>query len=129
MIETAPARIGGGGFGAVIDRLIRGCVQQAAELQNLPFEEITRIVAPYDTQRGALEALRASANAGAGRISAGWPQDEPVPPRARLEAAEQAIDTASCAAVRHATGAIRPALIQFYEALDQGQKLHFARVL
>jgi hypothetical protein len=36
---------------------------------------------------------------------------------------------ARLAAVRHATGAIRPALIQFYEALDQGQKLHFARVL
>ena len=45
-VETARPRIGGSGFGAIIDRLIRGCVQQAAELQSLPFDEITRIVAP-----------------------------------------------------------------------------------
>ena len=70
MVETARARTGGGSFGAVIDRLIRGCVQQAAELQNLPFDEITRIVVPDDKQRGALEALRASATAEAQRVSA-----------------------------------------------------------
>ena len=100
--EIARARTGGGGFGAVIDRLIRVCVQQAAELQNLPFDEITRIVAPDDTQRGALEALRASATAGAQRVSAQCPQDEPAPPSARLEAAEQAIDTVT-ATLRRST--------------------------
>jgi antitoxin component of RelBE/YafQ-DinJ toxin-antitoxin module len=63
------SRAGGGGFGVVVDRLIRGCVQQAAELQNLPFDEITRIVAPDDTQRAALEALRAPATAGAQRAA------------------------------------------------------------
>jgi LTXXQ motif family protein len=30
------------------------------------------------------------------------------------------------AAVREATAAIRPALVRFYEALDQGQKVRFA---
>jgi hypothetical protein len=30
------------------------------------------------------------------------------------------------AAVRAATAAIRPALMHFYEALDQGQKVRFA---
>jgi hypothetical protein len=80
MVETARARTGGGSFGAVIDRLIRGCVQQAVELQKLPFDEIMRIVAPDDTQRSALEALRASASAGAQRVSAQCPQDEPAPP-------------------------------------------------
>jgi hypothetical protein len=29
-------------------------------------------------------------------------------------------------AVRAATAAIRPVLARFYEALDQGQKVHFA---
>src|SRR5215831_1661651 len=62
-VEMARGRTSGG-FGAVIDRLIRGCIQQAAQLQNMPFDEITRIVAPDDTQRGALEALRASTTAG-----------------------------------------------------------------
>ena len=124
MIETAPARTAGGGIGTVIDRLIRGCVQQAAELKNLPFDEITRIVAPDDTQRGALEALRASANAGAERISAACPQDEPVPPQARLEAAEQAIDTATAA-----IAAVDPPLRSFYVALDDEQKARLLRDL
>src|SRR5262249_4757919 len=67
MEETARAKTNGG-FGAVIDRLIRGCVQQSAGLQNLPFDEITRIVAPDDAQRGALEALRASTAAAAEQV-------------------------------------------------------------
>jgi hypothetical protein len=74
-VETARARTGGGDFGAVIDRLIRGCVQEAAELQSWPFDEITRIVAPDDAQRDALETLRAAVTAGAERLSAGCPQD------------------------------------------------------
>ena len=49
-VETARAGTGGG-FGAVINRLILGCIQQAAQLQNMPFDEITRIVAPNDKQR------------------------------------------------------------------------------
>jgi hypothetical protein len=33
---------------------------------------------------------------------------------------------ARLAAVRAATAVIRPALVQFYDALDQGQKVRFA---
>jgi hypothetical protein len=55
-------------------------MQQAAGLQNLPFDEITRIVAPNDAQRGALEALRVSATAAAERVSAQSPRDEPALP-------------------------------------------------
>jgi len=124
MVETARARTGGGSFGAVIDRLIRGCVQQAAELQNLPFDEITRIVAPDDTQRAALEALRASATAEAQRVSAQCPQDEPAPPGARLEAVEQAIDTATAT-----FAAVDPPLRAFYAALDDEQKARLLRDL
>jgi hypothetical protein len=35
-------------------------------------------------------------------------------------------ERARLAAVRQATAAIRPALTQFYETLDQGQKVQFA---
>ena len=124
VVETARARTGGGGFGAVIDRLIRGCVQQAAQLQNLPFDEITRIAAPDATQRVALEALRASATAGAERVSAQCPQDEPAPPWARLEAVEQAIDTATAT-----FAALDPPLRAFYAALDDEQKARLLRDL
>jgi hypothetical protein len=124
VVETARASTGGGGFGAVIDRLIRGCVQQAAELQNLPFDEITRIVAPDDTQRSALEALRASATAEAQRVSAQCPQDEPASPSARLEAVERAIDTATAT-----FAAVDPPLRAFYAALDDEQKARLLRDL
>jgi hypothetical protein len=122
-VETGRARTSGG-FGTVIDRLIRGCVQQAAELQNLPFDEITRIVAPDDKQRGALEALRASATAEAQRVSAQCPKDEPAPPWARLEAVEQAIDTATAT-----FAAVDPPLRAFYAALDDEQKARLLRDL
>src|SRR6516225_1686917 len=122
-IETSRARTGGG-FGAVIDRLLRGCVQPAAVLQNLPFDEITRIVAPDDTQRSALEALRASATAEAQRVSAQCPQDEPAPPGARLEAVEQAIDTATAT-----FAAVDSPLRAFYAALDDEQKARLLRDL
>ena len=122
-LETSRARTGGG-FGAVIDRLIRGCVQQAAQLQNLPFDEITRIAVPDDTQRVALVALRASATAGAERVAAQCPQDEPAPPSARLEAVEQAIDTATAT-----FAAIDPPLRAFYAALDDEQKARLLRDL
>jgi LTXXQ motif family protein len=124
VLETARARTGGGGFGAVIDRLIRGCIQQAAGLQNLPFDEIRRIVAPDDTQRGALEALRASASAAAEQVSAQCPQDEPASPSARLEAVEQAIDTATAT-----FAAVDPPLRAFYAALDDEQKARLLRDL
>src|SRR6516164_3446922 len=124
VVETARTRTGGGGFGTVIDRLIRGCVQQAAELQNLPFDEIMRIVAPNDKQRAALEALRASASAEAQRVSAQCPQDEPGPPSARLEAVEQAIDTATAT-----FAAVDPPLRAFYAALDDEQKARLLRDL
>jgi hypothetical protein len=123
-LGTARARTGGGGFGSVIDRLIRGCVQQAADLQNLPFDEITRIVAPDDTQRVALEGLRAAATAGARRVSAQCPRDEPAPPWTRLEAAEQAIDTATAT-----LAAVDPPLRAFYAALDDEQKARLLRDL
>jgi hypothetical protein len=123
-LEGERARTGGGGFGAAMDQLIRGCVQQATQLQNLPFDEITRIVAPNDTQRNALEALRASATAGAERVSAQCPQDEPASPWARLEAVEQAIDAATAN-----FAAVDPPLRAFYAALDDEQKARLLRDL
>jgi hypothetical protein len=122
--EVARARTGGGAFGAVTDRLIRGCLQQAAELQSWPYDEITRIVAPDDAQRGALEALRASAGAGAERLSAECPQDEPAPPWARLDAVERAIDAATAT-----FAAVEPALQALYAALDDEQKARLLRDL
>jgi LTXXQ motif family protein len=88
------------------------------------FAEIRRIVAPDDTQRGALEALRTSASAAAEQVSAQCPQDEPASPSARLEAVEQAIDTATAT-----FAAVDPPLRAFYAALDDEQKARLLRDL
>ena len=124
VVETARASTGGGAFGALVDRLVRGCLQQAADFQSWPFEAITQIVSPDDAQRSGLEALRASVTAAAERLSADCPRDEPAPPWARLKAAEQAIDTATSS-----FAAVEPPLRAFYAALDDEQKARLLRDL
>jgi len=121
-IEAARGRTGGGAFGAVIDRLVRGCLQQAAEFQSWPFDAIAKIASPDDAQRRALDALRASTGAAAQRLSADCPQDQPAPPSARLEAAERAIDTATAT-----FDAVETPLRELYGALDDEQKARLLR--
>jgi LTXXQ motif family protein len=122
VVETARASTGGGALGALVDRLVRGCLQQAAEFQSWPFEAITQIVSPDEAQRSALEALRASATAATERLSADCPQDVPAAPSARLEAVEQGIDAAL-----KAFDTVQPALQTFYGALDDEQKARLYR--
>jgi len=114
----------GGAIGDVTDRLVRGCLQQAAAFQNWPFDDIAVIVRPNDVQRGALDALRSSAAAAAQRLSAECPQDQPAPPGTRLEAVLQAIDAATSA-----FSGIEPSLQAFYAALDDEQKARLVRDL
>jgi len=124
VVETERVRTGGGAVGALLDRLVRGCLQQAAEFQNWPYEAISQIASPDDAQRSALEALRASTTAAAERLSADCPQDEPAPSGERLVAAEQAIDT-----VTSSYAAVEPPLRAFFAALDDEQKARLLRGL
>ena len=114
----------GQAFGAVVDRLVRGCLQQADDLRNWPFGEIARIAAPDDAQRLTLEALRASVAAAVERLSTDCPQDVPAAPRERLAAVEQAIDAATST-----FAAVEPLLQGFYAALDDEQKARLLRDL
>jgi LTXXQ motif family protein len=113
-----------GAFSVAIDRLIRGCGQQAAELKSWPFAAIADIVRPDDTQRSALEALRTVSADAAERLAANCPQAIPAAPEVRLEAVEQAIDAAN-----PAFAAVQPALEKFYAALDDEQKARLFRDL
>ena len=122
--EPTNTRTGGGAFSGVIDRLVRACLQQASHFQSWPFEDIARIVAPDDAQRGALEALRAAAAAAAEKLSADCPKDAPVPAWARLEAVEQSIDAASTA-----LASVEPTLQKIYATLDDEQKARLLRDL
>jgi LTXXQ motif family protein len=110
-----------GAFGTIVERLVSGCGRQAEELASLPYDDITRIAAPNDAQRAALEALRGTAGKAAERFAADCPQSVPVP-ELRLEAVEQSVDAATAAFT-----AVEPALQKFYSALDDEQKARLLR--
>ena len=115
----------GGPFGAVVEKLVRGCGAQGAEFENWPFDAIAEIVGADEKERTALEGLRESAKKAAQRLAADCPQDvgaAPVAPAARLEAVEQGIDAALAA-----FDTIEPALATFYGTLDDEQKARLYR--
>jgi len=118
------ARAPTGAFGATIETLVRGCAERAAEFTNWPLDAISETVAPDDTQRNALEALRGKAKAAGERLSAECPRDVPSAPAARLDAAAQGI-----AATLAAFDTVEPALKGFYAALNDEQKARLYRAM
>jgi LTXXQ motif family protein len=83
--------------------------------------EIERDVRLSGGQRVALYELVTTSLKAAETLSSACPVETALTPPARM-----ALMRARLAAVRQATAAIRPALMRFYEALDQGQKVQFA---
>ena len=109
-------------FGAVVEKLVRGCGQQGTEFENWPFDAIAQTVGADEKERTALEGLRESANKAAERLAADCPQEVPTALSTRLEAVEQAIDAALAA-----FDTVEPALTTFYGALDDEQKARLYR--
>src|SRR6516165_10223291 len=119
--DAALRRTRGGPFGAVVEKLVRGCGQQGAEFENWPFDAIAQSVGG-ENERTALAALRDSAKKAAERLAADCPQEVPGALSARLEAVEQGIDAALAA-----FDTVEPALTTFYGALDDEQKTRLYR--
>jgi hypothetical protein len=122
--DAALRRTRGGPFGAVVEKLVRGCGQQGAEFENWPFDAIAQSVGGDENERTALAALRESAKKAAERLAADCPQEVPTALSTRLEAVEQAIDAALAA-----FDTVEPALTTFYGALDDEQKARLYRDL
>src|SRR5215470_5710142 len=120
--DAALRRTRGGPFGAVVEKLVRGCGAQGAEFENWPFDAIAQTVGADEKERTALAALRESAKTAAERLAADCPQDVPAAPAARLEAVEQGIDAALAA-----FDTVEPALATFYGTLDDEQKARLYR--
>jgi LTXXQ motif family protein len=97
------------------------CEQFAAVLRNWPVREIERDVRLSDAQRVAFYELVTSSLKAAGTLASACPANTALTPVGRLETMRKRLS-----AVRAATAAIRPALMHFYQALDQGQKVRFA---
>ena len=92
-------------------------------LRNWPVREIERDVRLSDAQRVAFYELVTSSLKAADTLASACPADAALTPVGRMETMRKRL-----AAVRAATAAIRPALMHFYEALDQGQKVRFAGI-
>jgi hypothetical protein len=112
--ETAPRQAGAPGWSAT-------CEEFAAVLRNWPVREIERDVRLSSAQRVAFYELVTASLKAADTLASACPAESALTPVGRMDAMRQRL-----AAVRAATAAIRPALVHFYEALDQGQKVRFA---
>ena len=97
------------------------CERLTAALRGWPIREIERGVHLSEAQRGAFDELVNSSLRAADTLAGTCPAETALTPPVRL-----ATMRARLAGVRQATVAIRPALTQFYETLDQGQKVRFA---
>jgi LTXXQ motif family protein len=112
--ETAPRQAAAPGWSAT-------CEEFAAVLRNWPVREIERDVRLSSPQRVAFYELVTASLKAADTLGGACPAERALTPVGRMDAMRQRL-----AAVRAATAAIRPALVHFYEALDQGQKVRFA---
>jgi LTXXQ motif family protein len=97
------------------------CDEFVAVLRNWPVREIERDVRLSSPQRVAFYELVTSSLKAADTLAGACPAESALTPVGRMDAMRKRL-----AAVRAATAAIRPALVNFYEALDQGQKVRFA---
>jgi LTXXQ motif family protein len=100
----------GGGMGAV-------CSPRGAGLAEWRMDRIERLVNPNDTQRAALNELRAASTKAAEIIAAACPREFPASATARLELMEKRLD-----AMQQAIKTVRPAFDAFYATLNEEQK-------
>src|SRR5262249_61130058 len=97
------------------------CEELAGVLRGWPVREIERDVRLSSAQRVAFYELVTASLKAADTLGGACPAETALTPVGRLDAMRKRL-----AAVRAATAAIRPALMHFYEALDQGHKVRFA---
>jgi hypothetical protein len=97
------------------------CEQLATVLRGWPVREIERDVRLDGSQRVTFYELVTASLKAADTLGSACPAETALTPVGRMETMRKHL-----AAVRAATAAIRPALVRFYEALDQGQKVRFA---
>jgi len=97
------------------------CEELAAVLRNWPVREIERMVRLNSPQRVAFYELVTASLKAADTLGSACPAEATLTPVGRMETMRKRL-----AAVRAATATIRPALMHFYEVLDQGQKVRFA---
>jgi hypothetical protein len=105
------------GFGRGIEQMIGACAEQAIEFKRVPFDLVSRTVQANDEQRTALEQVRSTANDAAETLSAACPKDVQAELGPRLDQLGSGLN-----AIAASLAALRPALVTFYDALNDEQK-------
>jgi hypothetical protein len=101
----------------------RICEDLTVALRGWPIREIERNVRLSEEQRVSFYELVTASLKSADTLASACPADAALTPPARMDIMRKRL-----AAIRAATAAIRPTLLRFYGALDQGQKLRFAEM-
>lgn len=96
------------------------CSAQAAGLTAWPVEQIAQTVQVNDSQRAALDGLKAATAKAVDILQSACPSELPSTPTGRLAAMGLRLD-----AMLQAVQIIRPALDAFYQSLDDEQKARF----
>jgi hypothetical protein len=91
-----------------------------AQVMAWPTDQINRVVQLNDAQRAKLDALQSAAMSAQDTIKAACPTQVPATPPERLAAAGNHLK-----AMLQAVDAIRPALHDFYDSLNNDQKARF----
>jgi hypothetical protein len=97
------------------------CEHMTVALRGWPISDVERNVRLSEGQRVSFYELVAASLKTADTLASTCPADDALTPTRRLEVLRQRLT-----AVRQATVAIRPALLRFFGALDQQQKVRFA---
>jgi hypothetical protein len=99
------------------------CSGQKAGLSALPIDEIDRVVRPTDAQVKALERLDERTRQAVEILNKVCPTSTPGTPVGRLEMMQERLE-----AMIEAANSVRPALQDFYAALNDEQKAKFNRL-
>jgi hypothetical protein len=96
------------------------CSERAPALTEWPIERIAQTVEPTDAQRAALDGLRDAAGKAVQILQTACPTDLPSTPTGRLAAMRLRLEV-----MLQAVQTVRPALVTFYDSLNDEQKARF----
>jgi hypothetical protein len=116
-------RAPGTAFGTTLEQWIRGCNQEALELEKWSFESVAQIAGVDDAQRSALAQMQSTADKIGESLASTCPSNIPAPLTARFDALDQVLGSFVAA-----LDAVRPPIEAFYGSLNDEQKARLVAI-
>jgi hypothetical protein len=99
------------------------CADQAKGVTAWPLEQIANAVQPTEDQKGLLENLRKASDDAPAKFKGACPDAVPMTPPGRLQ-----VMTLRLQATDEAVQTVKPALVEFYNSLNDEQKARFNEI-